>query len=264
MFDNIISSFPDISFNARYFLIKTNNGQYYREFIDKQIVFLYPYKEEKKRLNLEKEIKIFTCEIKVGDMVIIPSWQNKFLHIGKVSSESITEDGMIYRMVNWIKTMETKTVTNIHQFLYLNHCLISLNGLKAEIERNLFPYFYDGKSFHLIINVGQKTEISCRSLYGFYDLLLHDTNNEDLKIKMQVQSPGLIELIMDKIDVLLVIIKVIKIIYYLVNKAEKAESSKKILEENQDFVSKYYDYGVDKLELKAPNIEHISHRIDKY
>ena len=86
------------------------------------------------------------------------------------------------------------------------------------------------------------------SLYGFYELLLTEETKNEIVIKISVESPGFIELIVDNIDVVLIVIKVLKII-------AKVIENKQINSKNDEIIiNKYYKYEVDKLKLEIPVI----------
>ena len=248
--DKIITQFPKIGDKTKYYLIKTYNGKYYHHYLRKGVVGLYSLQFNKQKeiitsnKNYLKAFKIFTSLIQVGDVVLIPTYHNLSLSIGIIESNIYFDNQLIYRKVKWLRTIEAKNLAYIHRYLHLVPLVISVDPLKDDIDRHTYQHFLKNNFYHIVLKVTQKESILCKSLYGLYDLFLSACNEPRLNIKMTVQSPGLIELITDNLDVVIAVIKVIQIIKYL---REKKLKSGIIAE-------KYYQYEVDKLELEVPKI----------
>ncbi|QVK17102.1 hypothetical protein KHQ81_09395 [Mycoplasmatota bacterium] len=263
MVNQILKSFPTINVETNYFLIKTNNGKYYSSYLEENRVGLYPlliHVDEKgnyiaENKKKEKELNLFINQLKIDDIVLIPSSRNKKLFIGKITSQYYIEMDKIYKNVIWIKELGIEKLHHIHQFIHLAHPIICLNKMKYEIERNLYSIFRKETAFHFVLKVNQQDHILCKSLYGLYHLLLKEVYHQDLKIKMTIQSPGLIELITDKLDVIITIINVIKIIELLTKQHKMTDKEKQFIKIHDEIIKKYYNFEVEKLQIDPPLID---------
>lgn len=191
-----------------------------------------------------KELKLFAYEVSLGDIVLIPNYRNRLITIGEVTSDYFLENNQIYRKVNWIKTISINDISLLSKYLHIQANIINISDLFFEIDRNLYQYYIKNNIYHIIIKVKQKDNILCKSLYGLYDLLLSRISDKNLQIKISVQSPGIIELISDNLDVIITIIKILKLINLLTKKKKIADESIK---------EKYDKYEIDKLQLECPN-----------
>ncbi len=245
--------YPTIDTNTNYYFIKTCNGRFYSSYIENKQVGLYPVmKTEEKKWG--KDYNLFTSKLQVGDLVIIPSMRNKIMQIGKITSPYYIEDDKVYRLVEWFKELNPMELLHIHPYLHSNHIIMKMDN-KAEIERCLYQIFGKEESYHFILKVTQVDNILCKSLFGLYHLLLEEAYYDHLKIKITLQSPGMIELITDHIEVILTIIKVLKIIYLIRKRQQLTSPEEEFMKENKDIIDKYYTFSVDQLKLEAPVID---------
>lgn len=253
-----LSFFPRIDDNTNYFLLKTYNGKYYQTFLDNDHVSLYSleiYSQDNGALiinnkNKTKEFIAFSKIMKKGDIVLIPNMRNLYLSIGMIMSDHYLENNQVYRKVKWLKTISVEELWEIHRFLHLTSLLICINELKDDINRRMYKYFIKQNSYHVILDIKQQDRIMCKSIYGLYDIFLSQIDKEKLNITMKVQSPGIVELISDNLEVILIIIKIIKIIKMLTKK-EKVDAS--------GIVEKYFQYEVNKLQLELPDFDIETH-----
>jgi len=243
--------FPIIKSNTSYYLIKTNNGYYYQSYIDKKIVGLYSLLVSSNnnelitnKKNKLKDLKLFAYELTIGDFVLIPNYRNKLITIGKVTSHYYCDNNRIYRNVKWLKTINISDFTILSKYFYFQYNIVKINDLHYEIDRNIYQYYLKENMYHIIIKVKQQENILCKSLYGLYDLFLSNIDKNKLQIKITVQSPGIIELISDNIDVIITIVKIIKLIRLL---TKKEKITNRVIKE------KYEEYEIEKLKLECPN-----------
>lgn len=240
--------FPIIDMKSNYYLIKTNNGYYYQNYINNNIVSLYSLQVndnlEINKPHKKKELEIFINELSLNDYVLIPNYRNRLISIGQITSNYFLKDQNIYRKVKWLKTLKINDLLLLSKYLSLNKTIIKINDLDYLIDRNVYQYFIKDHFYHIIIAVKQEENILCKSLYGLYDLLLSDIDKQELQIKVSLESPGIIELISENLDVIIAIIKVIKLIH-LLTKKEKINDEK--------IKQKYEEYEIDKLKLECPN-----------
>jgi len=197
----------------------------------------------------------FENKVKIGDLVFIPSHQMKKIYYGTIESPCVVFGNQYIRSVDWISEENfVELDLKFHKLLHSPHVLILLNSLSHHLERLLYPIYFKANKLYISIQVEQKQSILSKSLFGFHHLLLEDCIDHDLEIKMNIQSPGIIQLITNHLDMILIIFKVIKIIQLVQKKDHKSDEL--FLKENKDIVSKYFKYGVDQLQLKSKGKVH--------
>ncbi|MEK4715220.1 hypothetical protein [Sporosarcina sp. FSL K6-5500] len=226
-----------------YWLIRTQAGLYFDEFHLDQFIgvgwneFNEPghFKESNKERTMETikdtledvqawrvftQLKRFFHEIKVGDIVMIPSVNSTHIIFGEVMSdvyfeeiteETIEEETCPYekrRKVKWIKSVKRKSLDPYLYRMMQSHFSISNASEYADaIDRTLHSFYYKGDQAHLILKVEQENDIPLLDLLDALQapLALVDVINEldpgssnfnkrDLDAKLRVQSPGMIEL----------------------------------------------------------------------
>ena len=119
----ILSHFPLIEDNTRYYLIKTNNGKYYQSYFENGWVGLYALEVRLENAmaviinkpNKQKELQAFS-EIKPGDIVLIPDFRHKHVAIGIVVSDFYIRDNKIYRQVKWVNVCDMENLQTLQRF----------------------------------------------------------------------------------------------------------------------------------------------------
>lgn len=225
------------------FLIKTNNGKYYHDYLDNGYIGIYSGKISIK--NKERDYFTFTNDLNIGDYVLITSHKNKMISIGRITSPPQVEDNHPIRMVTWLKTIEIKDLFSLYRYLKQNKLIIKINDFIDDILRITHPIFYKDDKYHLVITITNQAGIPFKSLCGFYDILLSEVGDQQVEVKTVLKSPGIIELITEKLEVIILIIKLVKLIVSLANKAKDKS--------NEKLIQKYYANQVDRLQIEIPD-----------
>lgn len=268
---NILSNFniPIIEKNTNYWFLKTSNGKYYSQFINESRVMFHNklIKNEFSDLNeyvsslimtyKNKEILNFINNVNKNDLIFIPSVRNKYITSGEVISLCNIKNSLLTRCVKWNKEYSFNQFDiKYHKILHQTATFFSLNSINNYLERLLYRSYFKNDKFHICINVNQNNNILFKSIYGLQNLIFNDKIYNDIEIKINIESPGIIEFITSNLEVIMVIIKVLNIIsivnkYYKNRKISKIEDEliKVTIKENEDLIEKYFNYDVDKLQL---------------
>jgi hypothetical protein len=242
--NKIIENIPVIKDDINYWLIKTSNGKYYQQFIKDHLIKLYNF-TNLNEIGTKKapQMNQFINVMKENDIVIIPSHLKKYISIGVITSKFENQ----YRHVSWIKEISfTDLDSKCHKYFFKDETIICLNDVASYLERLIYALYLKNDKYYFSIKVNQKSNILFKSIYGLYRLFLDDENDDNLEIKINLQSPGIIEFISKNLEVIIVIIKIVQIISTLKNR--------KVDDVNIKLVDKYFKYEIDKLEIDAPEI----------
>lgn len=239
-----------ISNDTNYWLVRTFGGKYYAEFSQEGYVALgwnsisdlnliksaaKNSKDQEKLTEMANKliaassdkkgqpgritspILRFVNEMKIGDIIIIPSENSDLLNFGKITSgvyiekdktvQSEDELKSLYkrRNVEWIKT-ESKNLLDPYLFRLLNSHLAvsSANDYSHYIDRTMFDFYIKGDNAYLIIEVQKKTKIygveladiittTLGTLDIFNDLTGENFKKNCVEVKSNLNSPGILE-----------------------------------------------------------------------
>jgi hypothetical protein len=234
-----------IDTRRNYWLVRTNSGEYFEEFFLGNFVginwndFNDPndfldvnkesttarlaetYKENKQPGHTFGQIRRFFHEMRIGDIVMIPSQDSKHIGFGEITSNvevtqmsqtEIDEGECPYlkrRSVKWIKTVARKKLDPyLYRMMHTHLTISNANDYADAIDRTMYSFYYKGDRAHLVLNVEQQKDIPLMDLLDALqaplDLVdfVHDPENpnivfnkRDLDAKLRVQSPGIIELV---------------------------------------------------------------------
>ena len=254
------SMITSIDNQIRIYLLKTNNGQFYQEYIKNNTIDYYRLKLSDNTINdfntrdevYLKEVyaqhlgvfEIMINQLKAGDWVVLVGYQNKKVMIGEIDGINFTvNNNNRYITVNWLKEVEIKKIdARIMQYLYKKPILMDITTLKDPLLRLIHPLYKIKDHYHIIIHINQKDNILLRSLLGIQQLVYDETSEVELAIKIHLESPGIIEFISDNYTVVGVIIQLIRLFREFKNKPLISEDKSGIYET-------YIAYGIEKLEI---------------
>lgn len=192
---------------------------------------LYP--EEKRPGLAINQMITFINKMNIGDIVIIPSAASEHIGIGIISSNpylatdpySLNSDTFLdddkndaedigykkcpykkRREVNWIKTIPQK---RIDPYLFKLMCAVNTisdaSYYASFIDRIVYPIYLKDNQVHLTLRVEKKEKISAIdvanlingiiNLLDFSDDASLQTDLNSLELRINVQSPGVIEFI---------------------------------------------------------------------
>lgn len=165
--------------------------------------------------KIANQLLRFANGIRENDMVVVPSESSQFLLVGiatgsayelsKEEIESIEKTDNYkksdYRKrlnIRWIGSFDRdKADSKLYKMIFSQHTLSNINSYKQYINRALFPVYIEDEQLHSPFEVTNTENINGLYLGQFiyfyttiYNLLYPEDN---LEIKVNVQSPGPIE-----------------------------------------------------------------------
>ncbi|MEB3752499.1 hypothetical protein MKY25_01610 [Geobacillus sp. FSL W8-0032] len=181
------------------------------------------YKNENRPKYVANQIKAFCHDIKKGDVVLIPSNKSAYIHFGIIQDETPYEENIPIeiedmdehsewffeyegvcpyrkrRKVKWIKVVRRDHLDpQLYRLIYSQHTISKADGYAEYIDKALFDFYIKGDKCHFILHVRKKDHIKAHHFISFMSDLfaLADSHSDDeIDIKINVQSPGAIELI---------------------------------------------------------------------
>ncbi|ULG70894.1 hypothetical protein [Macrococcus brunensis] len=165
----------------------------------------------------------FIYGMKINDYVMIPSKSSYEFRIGlvasnvkkhdveslaKIRSRSIDSKGKrkyyvsnnsIYRNVIWLKTIRKKEIDpEILSVLHMHQTIFTLNDFKAKLNALISPIYIQDNKLHINIHVNREEGIDNDLWLDFHKTIKsveEASKHKVSEIKVDVQSPGYIELI---------------------------------------------------------------------
>lgn len=189
-------------------------------YLKKKISEKYP--DSKQPGLIYNQIKRFFTEINIGDIVMIPTHNSTHISFGKVVSrpfiekvsETDIEEGACpfqKRMkVEWIKTVKRANLDPyLYRMLHSHHTINNANDYANYIDRTLHSFYYKNGVAHLVMKINKKGDIRGLDFFEFgykiinlasevkkFGLAPEDADpRKDIKVKSNVQSPGIVEFI---------------------------------------------------------------------
>jgi restriction system protein len=251
-----------------YWLVRTQSGEYYDEFFhdnfigigwdklqpkdasdDESILIkiLEEFPDEKQPGRILSQIKRFIFDLKIGDIVIIPSQTSSVLSFGRIESDvyikEVDEIDVFMgacsfqkrKKVSWIKTIRRDELDPyLYKLLNSHHTISNATPYAEYIDRTIHSFYVKGTSAHLILNVQKRGQISAIDLVQLLrntldlvpivsELTGEEFSADDLDIKLTVNSPGIIEIIAYMTPVLVLGIGIL--LHYIVGGELKGSAS---------------------------------------
>jgi len=177
------------------------------------------YKGIKRPGYVASQLSSFCYGITKGDIVVIPSDSTKHVSFGEVLETPVylntvkASDNDIKRCpyfkrkhIRWLQTIPRESLDpKLYQFTWSHHA-VSQNVLYNQyIDKILNNFFIKGETGHLVLRVQKTQDIGMRDLFELGALLseVHveigeqqgwKIDPDDVKVKINVQSDGFIEL----------------------------------------------------------------------
>ncbi|MGY3766804.1 hypothetical protein ACWOAH_09795 [Vagococcus vulneris] len=180
--------------------------------------------EEKKTILSEKQygtwagqLLRFVNNLKINDIVVVPSENSEFLLVGKIIDDiyELTDDQLLeqelttnYKKsqfkkrwpVKWFGYFDRNEAdSKLYKMIYAQATLSNINDYKPFINRAIFPYYIQDEQLFISMRVTQPNDIDSEYLGQFiyqYSLLNKSVDDNSKVIsKVNVQSEGIIELI---------------------------------------------------------------------
>lgn len=233
-------SVKNINDETQYWLVRTMGGDFYKHYTDNDFIAigyneitlqdfktLSPKKEIAKKVLQEmfkarredankaryaaSQMYRFVREMKIGDIVIIPSSSSHKVAFGRIDSDVYEDSTNIYatygcpfakrRKITWLKTsIKTYLPAELQLIFGSRHIISEITGYGAFIDQYLNDFYTKGDKTFLVLRVKQQDELSADDFTLISDLmsLFNDFSEEtkwgitskDIKMKASVQSPG--------------------------------------------------------------------------
>ncbi|WP_427071271.1 hypothetical protein [Lysinibacillus fusiformis] len=238
--DNWDIEIKEISESRDYWLVRTNSGEFYEEFSHGNYIsigwneFLNPsdfinekaseqmknrieeYYPDKQAGRIYSQIRKFIFDIKVGDVVMIPSKDSEFVNFGIVTSELFqhringNEDTFVKsKSIEWIKEVERDQLDPyLFKMMQAHQTVNNAEKYARYIDRTMYSLYSKGENSYLILPVKEESNIPAYDLTKFLNSLIETVMSinsiteeasmiydlRDLDIKLNIQSPGFVEL----------------------------------------------------------------------
>ena len=302
---------PIVEIDERnYWLVRTQSGEYHEEFyfdnyiaigwnefneksdfenptnetfLKKKISEKYP--ESKQPGLIYNQIKRFFTEIKVGDIVMIPTQNSTHISFGRVISsayienvsETDIEEGSSpfqKRMkVEWIKTVKRAHLDPyLYKMMYSHHTINNANEYASFIDRTLHSFYLKNGTAHMVMKINKKGDLRGLDFFEFgykiinlseevkkLGLVPEDVDpRKDIKVKSNVQSPGIVEFISSVPTIIFGIGVVLTFIVGGKFNASFTKTEKSVTAESKGFIDLLTEYKKQKNqdELEKMRVEH--------
>ncbi|WP_400194596.1 hypothetical protein [Lysinibacillus telephonicus] len=155
----------------------------------------------------------FVNEMKIGDIILVPSKKSTHFIIGIITSEvyeipiekleskievqyAVTPY-LKRRSVQWIKEVPRNEISEkLYWILSAHQTIFDLKEQKEYINQLLSPIYIQEGFCHGTLKISKKEGLNQNEWYDLYSIIKKQTENkEEVIIKSNVQSPGLIELV---------------------------------------------------------------------
>lgn len=235
----------EIDVDRSYWLVRTNGGEYFEDFHlgdyiginwneyndandfsedNKENTTLrigQTYTDNKQPGHTFSQINRFFHELKIGDIVMIPSKDSKFIAFGEIDSDvyieetsqtELDEGACPYnkrRKVKWIKTVARKKLDPyLYRMMNVHLTISNADDYADAIDRTIHSFYFKGDKSHLVLEVNQENDIPLMDLVDALSAPLNlvdyiqnplqndqSFNKRDLDAKLRVQSQGVIEFV---------------------------------------------------------------------
>lgn len=168
----------------------------------------------------------FINEMKPGDIVLIPSKNSDVIKVGTITSDVYEDPSYMEnylsenpgtelticpyakrRKVTWLKSI-SKTHRDIYLTRAINsqHALSQMNEYAPYIDRAIYPIYRKNNEVHSTLHAGHPNGMNLKELAQFSNTILSLVDDisdqcgisiadDDVQVKINIHSPGLIELI---------------------------------------------------------------------
>lgn len=175
----------------------------------------------------------FVNQMKVGDLVIVPSKRSMNFLLGVIDSDvfEITDDEVVSgeriqhavnpylkrRKVNWLKEVSRYEISvKLHWILSAHQTIFDLSNHKDYINQLMAPVYVQNGMCHGSIQISKQEGLDSDEWFELYSIIkkLSDINPERVTVKTDVQSPGLIEFVSENAVSILTITIVLSGVFF--------------------------------------------------
>jgi len=199
-------SVVEVPVNRKYWLVRTESGFYYDDFIkqgkisvgwnefsnksfflDKKAsdiqkdLISKAYPKVKQPSRIYNQIRKFIFELKIGDVVMIPDENSKTISFGVIKSDYYCKENaskyefIKSRDVEWIKTIARKNLDPyLYKMMHAHQTINSANAYKYAhyIDRSMYSLFNKGENCYLNIKIGRKGNLPAYDLSRYLESVL--------------------------------------------------------------------------------------------
>lgn len=155
----------------------------------------------------------FMDEMKIGDLVLVPSKKSSHFIIGIITSDPYEVDKDVLdnkvevhhavnpylkrRNIKWIKEVPRKDISEkLYWILSAHQTIFDLEEEKEYINQLLSPIYIQDGICHGTLRISKQEGLNQNEWYDLYTIIKEQTKDtEEVIIRSNVQSPGLIELV---------------------------------------------------------------------
>lgn len=202
-----------------------DNNAHFQDAIKASVLRYYVASEEEESITRRRvgltagQIYRFYDQVKQGDIVVIPSVSSYQVTFGIVTESSIaafteeesrrfdTTTQFLNKRVKWVAEFNRRNLDpNIFKMFTAHHAITDVSSYADIIERSLHDFFILDNEAHLIVNVQTQEDIKAKNLFGLgynfleifddiaRELQIEGTSSDDLEVKVNLNSPGKIDL----------------------------------------------------------------------
>lgn len=171
-------------------------------------------REKSKITAIYNKIERFS-KLRKGDIIVVPSRKSKRLAFGEIIDESIfesinSEDEDLYTKRRKVKWIENKGIfeldPNLFRLRINQHSISEISSFAPYIDKIVGSLFKKNDKTHYVLTIEKQDDINFRTLSSLLEniedilkdinkSLSFNENEEEFFVKMNLQSPGTIEII---------------------------------------------------------------------
>lgn len=166
-------------------------------------------KNKRKMGSAAKQMIKFQNDIRPGHIILVPSQNSERFSVGEVVGEVYSEEKeekllacpyVKRRKIKWIgKFNRFKADPLLQKVVYAAHTVSDITQYKSYINRATFDTYVEGDSMHMTFHVkhaeGIDLEILSNLLKSYNDLNKLLYPEDKVKVRLNIQSPGPIEIV---------------------------------------------------------------------
>lgn len=172
------------------------------------------YYPNKQAGRIYSQIRRFIFDIKVGDVVMIPNEDSKLINFGEVTSELFQhpisgETFVKSKSVKWVKEVEREKLDPyLFKMMQAHQTVNNAEKYAHYIDRTMYSLYSKAENSYLILPVKEESNIPAYDLSQFIHSLVETVTSinsvleepslaydiRDLEVKLNIQSPGFVEL----------------------------------------------------------------------
>lgn len=239
LFEKAKEKIPNVNSSNNYWFTRANGGEFYDSFhignyiaigwnnitledleqlpehsVKEKISELYS--NVKKPGSAYNQMMKFAYNIRIDDIVIVPSAAPNNLLVGKVISSPFTETSQNIESatnicdynkrisVEWIGIIYNKDIDpSLYPLVYSGQTITDANEYKKYINRGLYDSYIEEETMSITFKVKEEEDVSAQAYNKFLSSMLEmaetaaDEDSEDVVIRTNVQSDGPLELLGD-------------------------------------------------------------------